>query len=118
MCEDESSGAVGPWDESDARRPRGGELVDLGGLLVPTRAGAEMRLMTSRDGSLVAVAVIRGRTAIQLQAFRTLGDTSWRPSVRIWPVRCAVGRSGRSRGGVRPRACSATTVRGGSCGAS
>ncbi|MFF4062124.1 DUF3710 domain-containing protein [Streptomyces sp. NPDC001668] len=75
---EESCQAVGPWDVSDERRPQSGEMVDLGGLLVPTEPGLKIELMSSRgDGSLVGVTVIRGRTAIQLQAFRALGDTCW-----------------------------------------
>ncbi|MFI6440991.1 DUF3710 domain-containing protein [Streptomyces sp. NPDC050759] len=90
---EESCRAVGPWDESDAHRSRGGELVDLGGLLVPTGPGVRMELMTSRDGSPVAVTVIRGRTAIQLQAFRVLADTSWAT------IREQLARSIRGHGG-------------------
>jgi hypothetical protein len=75
---EESCLVVGPWDVRDDRRPQSGELVDLGGLLVPTEPGLKIELMSSRrDGSLVGVTLIRGRTAIQLQAFRALGDTSW-----------------------------------------
>lgn len=86
--------AVGPWDERDDRRPLGGELVDLGGLLVPTEPGLKIELMASReDGSLAGVTVIRGRTAIQLQAFRALGDTSWAT------VREDLARTMRRRGG-------------------
>ncbi|MGK3941284.1 DUF3710 domain-containing protein [Streptomyces caeruleatus] len=74
---EESCLAVGPWDERDERRPRSSELLDLGGLLVPTEPGLKIDLMSSRrDDSLVGVTLVRGRTAIQLQAFRALGDTS------------------------------------------
>ncbi|WP_424878560.1 DUF3710 domain-containing protein [Streptomyces sp. SLBN-8D4] len=104
MREEESSGAVGPWDESDARRPRHGEPVRLGGLLVPTRAGAETRLMTSRDGSLVAVTVIRGRTAIQLNSRRRTDPGTSRQGPRdhagARPRRPGVG-SARLRDGSR-----------------
>jgi hypothetical protein len=55
--------------------------------------GVKMRPMTSRDGSVVGVTLIRGRTAIQLQAFRALGDTSWAT------VREELSRSMRRRGG-------------------
>ncbi|MCX4698496.1 DUF3710 domain-containing protein [Streptomyces sp. NBC_01373] len=89
---EESCRAVGPWDESDDRRPRDGELVDFGGLLVPTEPGVEIRPMTSRDGSVVAVTVVRGRTAIQLQAFRALSDTSWAT------IREQLSRTMRSQG--------------------
>ena len=73
---EESCRAVGPWDESDDRRPHDVELIDLGGLLVPTEPGLKSGPMTW-DGSVVGVTLIRGRTAIQLQAFRALGDTCW-----------------------------------------
>jgi hypothetical protein len=94
--------AVGPWDERDDRRPLGGELIDLGGLLVPTEPGLKMELMSSReDGSLVGVTVIRGRTAIQLQAFRALGDTSW-ATVREDLARTMRGRGGSAEERVGP----------------
>ncbi|MFC8361284.1 DUF3710 domain-containing protein [Streptomyces griseorubiginosus] len=86
--------AFGPWDESDDRRPHDVELIDLGGLLVPTEPGLKIELMKAReDGSLAGVTLIRGRTAIQLQAFRALGDTSWAT------VREDLARTIRSRGG-------------------
>ncbi|WP_449350564.1 DUF3710 domain-containing protein [Streptomyces shaanxiensis] len=86
--------AVGPWDESDDRRPRDVELTDLGGLLVPTEPGLKIELMRSReDGSLAGVTLVRGRTALQLQAFRALGDTSWAT------VRADLARTMRGRGG-------------------
>ncbi|WP_371666806.1 DUF3710 domain-containing protein [Streptomyces sp. NBC_00289] len=91
---EESCLVVGPWDERDDRRPQSGELIDLGGLLVPTEPGLKIELMSSReDGSLAGVTVIRGRTAIQLQAFRALGDTSWAS------VREDLARTMRRRGG-------------------
>ncbi|MFJ9148116.1 DUF3710 domain-containing protein [Streptomyces sp. NPDC102270] len=82
-----------PEEELDAGRPRDGELVDLGGLLVPTGPGVKTELMTSRDGSPAAVTVMRGRTAIQLQAFRVPSDTSWAT------VRERLTRSIRGQGG-------------------
>ncbi|MDH6517049.1 hypothetical protein M2163_005971 [Streptomyces sp. SAI-135] len=92
---EESCLAVGPWDESDDRRPRDVELIDLGGLLVPTEPGLKIELNPSRkDGAPVGVTLIRGRaTAIQLQAFRALGDTSWAT------VREDLARTIRSWGG-------------------
>ncbi|MEU9325323.1 DUF3710 domain-containing protein [Streptomyces canus] len=99
---EESCLAVGPWDERDDRRPQSGELVDLGGLLVPTEPGLKIELMPSRqDGSLVGVTLIRGRTAIQLQAFRALGDTSW-ASVREDLARTMRGRGGSAEERVGP----------------
>lgn len=53
-----------------------------------------MELMTSRDGSPVAVTVIRGRrTAIQLQAFRVPSDTSW-ATIRERLTRSILGQGG------------------------
>ncbi|MEU0422708.1 DUF3710 domain-containing protein [Streptomyces canus] len=99
---EESRLAVGPWDVSDDRRPPSGELVDFGGLLVPTEPGLKIELMSSRrDGSLVGVTLIRGRTAIQLQAFRALGDTSW-ASVREDLARTMRGRGGSAEERVGP----------------
>ncbi|MDQ0908230.1 hypothetical protein QFZ22_004215 [Streptomyces canus] len=99
---EESCLAVGPWDVSDDRRPQSGELVDLGGLLVPTEPGLKIELMSSRrDGSLVGVTLIRGRTAIQLQAFRALEDTSW-ASVREDLARTMRGRGGSAEERVGP----------------
>ncbi|MFE1834889.1 DUF3710 domain-containing protein [Streptomyces sviceus] len=99
---EEGCRAVGPWDESDDRRPLGGQLVDLGGLLVPTEPGLKIEPMSSReDGSVVAVTVIRGRTAIQLQAFRALGDTSW-ATVREDLARTIRGRGGSAEERVGP----------------
>ncbi|MET9787269.1 DUF3710 domain-containing protein [Streptomyces canus] len=97
---EESCLAVGPWDVSDDRRPQSGELVDLGGLLVPTESGLKIQPMTW-DGSVVGVTLIRGRTAIQLQAFRALGDTSW-ASVREDLARTMRGRGGLAEERVGP----------------
>ncbi|MFC8433886.1 DUF3710 domain-containing protein [Streptomyces sp. NPDC057253] len=97
---EESCLAVGPWDEGDDRRPRFGELVDLGGLLVPTEPGVKIQPMTW-DGSVVGVTLIRGRTAIQLQAFRALGDTSW-ATVREDLARTLRGRGGSAEERVGP----------------
>ncbi|MFG2464192.1 DUF3710 domain-containing protein [Streptomyces canus] len=99
---EESCLVVGPWDERDDRRPLGSELIDLGGLLVPTEPGLKIELMASRrDGSLVGVTLIRGRTAIQLQAFRALGDTSW-ATVREDLARTTRGRGGSAEERVGP----------------
>ncbi|CAM5464581.1 DUF3710 domain-containing protein [Streptomyces canus] len=99
---EESCLVVGPWDERDDRRPLGSELVDLGGLLVPTEPGLKIQPMSSsRDGSVVGVTLIRGRTAIQLQAFRALGDTSW-ATVREDLARTMRGRGGSAEERVGP----------------
>ncbi|TXS55009.1 DUF3710 domain-containing protein [Streptomyces sp. t39] len=84
---------TGPWDEDDARRPQGGRVIDLGALLVPRPPGVELHPMRSDDGAVVAVTVVRGRTAIQLQAFRASSDTSWES------IRGQLTRSMRRNGG-------------------
>nr|WP_159059426.1 DUF3710 domain-containing protein [Streptomyces antibioticus] len=99
---EESCLAVGPWDARDDNRPHDVELIDLGGLLVPTEPGLKIELMTAREeGSLAGVTVIRGRTAIQLQAFRALGNTSW-ASVREDLARTMRGRGGSAEERVGP----------------
>ncbi|MEV8528417.1 DUF3710 domain-containing protein [Streptomyces sp. NPDC052000] len=66
---------VGPWDASEAV-VTGPDRVDLGGLRIPSPAGLEIRPM--RDGDdILAVTAVLGSTAIQLQAFRARGGSSW-----------------------------------------
>lgn len=66
---------VGPWDVSEVDTSRR-ELIDLGGVMIPSVAGSEIKLERS-GGTLVAVTVVNGLTAIQLQAFRSDGGGSW-----------------------------------------
>ncbi|MGW8995821.1 DUF3710 domain-containing protein [Streptomyces zhihengii] len=90
---------TGPWDEDDAGRPEGGRVIDLGALLVPRVPGVEVHPMRSDDGAVVAVTVVNGRTAVQLQAYRSSPDTSWET------IRGQLSRSiGRNGGSVEERA--------------
>lgn len=60
--------ANGPWDESEVDKPLEGR-VDLGGLLVPAVQGMEVRLEVSEQQQVMAITVVLGPSAIQLQAF-------------------------------------------------
>lgn len=60
--------ANGPWDESEVDKPLEGR-VDLGGLLVPAVPGMEVRLEVSEQQQVMAITVVLGQSAIQLQAF-------------------------------------------------
>jgi hypothetical protein len=60
--------ANGPWDETEVDRPYEGR-VDLGGLLVPAVPGMEVRLEVSEQQQVMAITVVLGQSAIQLQAF-------------------------------------------------
>ncbi|MFG3285305.1 DUF3710 domain-containing protein [Streptomyces sp. NPDC048111] len=66
---------VGPWDASEEAAPRL-ERVDLGGLRVPSSDGFELQPMYAGD-TILAVTVIQGPTAIQLQAFSSERAGSW-----------------------------------------
>ncbi len=64
----------GPWDATDAPEDKL-ERVDLGGLLVPIVGGMELRAEIAED-QVVAVTLIIGRSAVQIQPFaapRTIG---------------------------------------------
>lgn len=60
--------ANGPWDETEVDGPLEGR-VDLGGLLVPAVQGMEVRLEVSEQQQVMAITVVLGQSAIQLQAF-------------------------------------------------
>ena len=60
--------ANGPWDETEVDSPYDGR-VDLGGLLVPAVQGMEVRLEVSEQQQVMAITVVLGQSAIQLQAF-------------------------------------------------
>jgi hypothetical protein len=60
--------ANGPWDETEVDNPLEGR-VDLGGLLVPAVQGMEVRLEVSEQQQVMAITVVLGQSAIQLQAF-------------------------------------------------
>ncbi len=66
---------MGPWDASEEAAPRL-DRVDLGGLRVPSSDGFELQPMYAGE-SILAVTVIQGPTAIQLQAFRSERAGSW-----------------------------------------
>lgn len=58
----------GPWDETEVDKPLEGR-VDLGGLLVPAVPGMEVRLEVSEQQQVMAITVVLGQSAIQLQGF-------------------------------------------------
>jgi len=60
--------AEGPWDAAELDNPMEGR-VDLGGLLVPAVPGMEVRLEVSEQQQVMAITVVLGQSAIQLQAF-------------------------------------------------
>jgi hypothetical protein len=60
--------ADGPWDATELDNPMEGR-VDLGGLLVPGVPGMEVRLEVSEQQQVMAITVVLGQSAIQLQAF-------------------------------------------------
>ncbi len=64
----EPSRPQGPWDEADAPQD---ELnrIDLGGLRVPVPPDTEVRVDVSPEGEVVAATLVRGATAMQVNAF-------------------------------------------------
>jgi hypothetical protein len=60
--------ADGPWDSTEVENPHDGR-VDLGGLLIPAVQGMEVRLEVSEAQQVIAITVVLGQSAIQLQAF-------------------------------------------------
>ena len=60
--------ANGPWDETEIDKPYDGRM-DLGGLLVPAVQGMEVRLEVTEQQQVMAITVVLGQSAIQLQAF-------------------------------------------------
>ena len=65
----------GPWDVEDA--PEDGlDRLDLGGMLVPVGEGMELRVDVSPEGQVIAATVVKGNSAMQVNAFaapRTAG---------------------------------------------
>jgi hypothetical protein len=59
--------AAGPWDVDELDDPAEGR-VDLGALLVPAVQGMELRVEVA-EGQIIAVSVVSGQSAVQLQAF-------------------------------------------------
>jgi hypothetical protein len=60
----------GPWDVSEVDDPAAGGRVDLGGMWLPGRPGLEVRVEADQATSqVVAVTLVLGRSALQLQPF-------------------------------------------------
>ncbi|MFB7747592.1 DUF3710 domain-containing protein [Streptomyces sp. NPDC059095] len=64
----------GPWDASAA--PRVAPAIDLGGLRIPAGEGLQLHPVGS-EGRIVGVTIVRGPTALQLQAFHDLPGRNW-----------------------------------------
>jgi hypothetical protein len=58
----------GPWDEADAPQDEVNR-IDLGGLRVPVPPDTEVRVDVSPEGEVVAATLVRGTTAMQVNAF-------------------------------------------------
>lgn len=68
---------TGPWDVSEAGSA-GISLTDLGGLKIPMPSDRdEIRMEAGDGGAPVAVTVVHGSTALQLQAFRSSAGRNW-----------------------------------------
>ncbi|MFF4732909.1 DUF3710 domain-containing protein [Streptomyces mirabilis] len=84
----------GPWDVSDVEDPGSGR-IDLGGLFVPGVEGMELRLEVAGEDIVAATVVLRGSSAIQLQAFAAP------KSEGIWDeVRSEIATGIRAQGGI------------------
>ena len=60
----------GPWDVTEVDDPSAGGRVDLGGMWMPGRPGLEVRVEADQATSqVVAVTLVLGRSALQLQPF-------------------------------------------------
>ncbi len=83
----------GPWDVEDApadERPR----IDLGGMAVPVPEDVEVRVDVSPEGEVVAATLVRGESAMQLNAFAAPRKSG------IWEeVRQEIGEALRQGGG-------------------
>ena len=58
----------GPWDEADAPSDDVNR-IDLGGLRVPVPPDTEVRVDVSPEGAVVAATLVRGASAMQVNAF-------------------------------------------------
>ena len=58
----------GPWDEADAPEDDVNR-IDLGGLRVPIPPETEVRVDVSPEGEVVAATLVRGQSAMQINAF-------------------------------------------------
>lgn len=83
----------GPWDSSDAPEDEVNR-IDLGGLLVPVPTDTEVRVDVSPQGEVVAATLVRGTSAMQVNAFAAPR------SYGIWSeVRDEIGTALREGGG-------------------
>ena len=58
----------GPWDPADAPDDEVNR-IDLGGLLVPVPPDTEVRVDVSPEGEVIAATLVRGESAMQVNAF-------------------------------------------------
>ncbi|CAN5239888.1 DUF3710 domain-containing protein [soil metagenome] len=58
----------GPWDDADAPTDEVNR-IDLGGLRVPVPPDTEVRVDVSPEGAVVAATLVRGASAMQVNAF-------------------------------------------------
>ncbi|MFG2260178.1 DUF3710 domain-containing protein [Streptomyces mirabilis] len=65
----------GPWDATEAASQEF-PIIDLGGLRIPAGDGLELHPVHS-GGRVCGVTVVRGSTALQLQAFHALPGRNW-----------------------------------------
>jgi len=87
----------GPWDLADTEvSDEDPDLVDLGGLLVRTRPGMELRLQVDEQrGDVVAVMLVAEDGAVELRAFAAPRNES------IWDdIRREIGAEATRRGGT------------------
>ncbi len=83
----------GPWDSADVP-PEELARVDLGGLLIPVPEDIEVRVDVSPEGEVVAATLVRGESALQLNAFAAP------KSQGIWDeVRAEIAQALRDGGG-------------------
>ncbi|MFB8124389.1 DUF3710 domain-containing protein [Streptomyces bacillaris] len=66
---------VGPWDISEIGMT-GLDLVDMGGVMVPSAPGMSC-LPIEVDGEMLAATLVQGDTALQIQAFNADAETVW-----------------------------------------
>ena len=92
-AEPEQSRPQGPWDEADAPEDEVNR-IDLGGLRVPVPPETEVRVDVSPQGEVVAATLVRGTTAMQVNAFAAPRRTG------IWgEVRDEIAAALRETGG-------------------
>ena len=92
--EPEPSRPQGPWDEADAPEDDEVNRIDLGGLRVPVPPETEVRVDVSPEGEVVAATLVRGTTAMQVNAFAAPRRTG------IWSdVRDEIATALRESGG-------------------